>query len=77
MIELGVEQAFDDAREIVEVDDHAGCRTTGLQRTLDGNVQQVRMSVEPRALSGVMREHVRRLERELFADLHGQRSFVF
>ena len=48
----------------------------GLQRTGDGDVEPVRMAVQPRALSVVVRQHVRGFERELFADPHDMRFSV-
>jgi hypothetical protein len=66
-----------DAREVIEIDDHAGHGTLGVERPIDGDVDTIRVSVQPRAFSGVMREHVCRFESELFADLHDMRFSVF
>ena len=72
MIETFDDHRFDDARDLVEVNDHPLRGTLGLQRSGDRDVEAVRVAVEPRALSGMMRKHVRRLEPELFSNLHGR-----
>jgi hypothetical protein len=75
VIERCVIQALDherlhDGRKRVEIDDHALRGPLGLERTGDGDVEAVRVSVEAPAFARMMRQDVRRLEPELFTDLH-------
>ncbi len=70
MIEFVDDLGLDDEREIVEIEDHASRGTLGLQRAGNGDFETVRVAVQPRALSRMMREHVRRFKPECFTDLH-------
>lgn len=67
---------FDDGRDLVEVDDHPRCGTGFAQLARDGDVDAIRVPVQPPALPGVVRKHVRRFEPELFANLHDSPGFA-
>jgi hypothetical protein len=73
MIELFNHPGLDDAREHVEIDDHALGGTCGLEVSLEGHVQAVGVPVQPRTFTVVMREYVGCLEFELFANPHDKR----
>ncbi len=47
-----------------------------MQGPLKGDVQPIRVTVQSRAFSGVIRQHVRGLEAKLFADLHDLIAFT-
>src|SRR5580658_8199449 len=64
-----------DAFDFIEILDHAARRPFGLDRPGDGDFQTVRVPVHARALSGMKRQNVCRLEAELLAELQfGYRS---
>jgi GrpB-like predicted nucleotidyltransferase (UPF0157 family) len=70
VIQLGENLLLDRLREQIEVHDHPGRGPGGLERPLERDLQTVRMAVQSGALPGVVRQHVRRLECERFANLH-------
>lgn len=70
MVEFGHHLLLHDLRERVEVHHHPGSRTGRLKGSLEGDLEPVRVTVQARAASRVMRQHVGRLERERFPDLH-------
>ena len=72
MIEDGYDAFFDNACDIVEINDHSTRRTSALQRSLDGNFQAVRVAVWTGALSLMVRKRVRRFEAEVFAYLRSK-----
>jgi hypothetical protein len=74
VIELADDTRLHDACEHVEVNDHAACRAFVLERAVEGDIETIRVPVQPRTLAVMVREHVRRLELERFADLHDKRS---
>jgi len=70
VVELGDHGCLDHPGNDLKVLDHPGGRPVRLERPLEGNVEPIRVAVQARALPGVVRKHVRRLEREGLADLH-------
>ena len=55
----------------VEILDHAARRSARANRPANGHLQTIRVPVHPRALSRMERQHVRRLEAEMLANLRG------
>lgn len=75
VIEHVEDLAMYDAPDRVEVLDHSGRRAFGPKRPAQGHFEPVRMPVQTRALSQVIRENVRRLEPEMLTNLHNTRRF--
>ncbi len=70
MIQLIDDRGLHDFVDFVEIDHHALTRSVALNRSVDCDLETIRVSVQPRALSGMMWENVRGFEVKRFADLH-------
>jgi hypothetical protein len=73
MIEVFNHPGPDDAREHVEIHDHALGGAVPLELAFEGHVEAIGMPMQPRTFTVVMREHVGSLEFELFANPHDKR----
>jgi hypothetical protein len=76
MIEALDYERLHERTERVEIDDHALGGTLRLKRPRDRDVEPIGVTVKAPALARVMRQDVRRLEPELFTDLHDLFGFA-
>lgn len=66
MIESVDDSFADDSFDTVEIFDHATRRSTRAQRSLNRDLQTIRMTVQPRALPRMERQRVRGFKAERF-----------
>ncbi len=67
----------DDSLDPVEVFDHAARRPIGLNRTANGDIEPVGMSVHPGTFARVVWENVCRFKAEVLANLHVETAKAF